>query len=31
MTEAQNAALTPEEMPRQRGYELDFHRILAAA
>ena len=25
------ASLTPEEMRRRRGYELDFHRILGAA
>ena len=31
MSDGPAAALTPEEMRRRRGYELDFHRILAAA
>lgn len=31
MSDGQAAGLTPEEVRRRRGYELDFHRILAAA
>ena len=31
MSDGPAAGLTPEEIRRRRGYELDFHRILAAA
>jgi 4-carboxymuconolactone decarboxylase len=31
VSDGQAAGLTPEEVRRRRGYELDFHRILAAA
>ena len=31
MSDGPAAGLTPEEITRRRGYELDFHRILTAA
>ena len=31
MSDGAAAELTPEELRRRRGYELDFHRIMAAA
>ena len=31
MSDGPAAGLTPEEIRRRRGYELDFHRIMAAA